>query len=131
MIQTTTIKENVISAIGKYLLDKSVATELGEAIFYDKGDVFFFYYHNDSCVAFAALNRSGSKARLKYIYVDNEYRGNGVFSELLEAIYDVAKDEGKGEITATSTMMALPMYERKGWEVTKEWKNYANIKKQL
>jgi N-acetylglutamate synthase-like GNAT family acetyltransferase len=115
---------SVIELIGSFAMDRSVIKELGEAVVFDEFDTFYIKEMDSKVVAFAAIT---GKAFIKYIYVDRNKRGLGLFSDLLKAI---EKDHQGLLIKAVSTKMALPMYLAKGYTLTKSFSNYFKIQKQ-
>lgn len=128
MVQIAGKPETVAKILGDILLSKKVFTELGEPILFEQGDRFFFEMHGRYCRGFAALSSSG---KLKYMYVLEAERGKGLFSTLLASVEEMALSLKVFKIKATATASALPLYQKKGYEVTKSFTNFHNIEKVL
>lgn len=124
MIRKYVDAPSVIELIGSFAMDKQVISELGEPITFEEFDTFYIKEMNSQVVAFAAVN---GNAFIKYIYVIQNKRGLGLFSDLLKAI---EKDHQWLLIKAVATKMALPLYQAKGYTVTKSFTNYFKIQKQ-
>ena len=122
-------KKSIHEKVAPFAMRRDVFKELGEPILIDEGDVFFIKKDKalDIC-AFSALSRAGV---LKYMFVESSHRGNGLFSELYQYIESYAIESGIKKISAVSTAMALPMYQKKGFGVIHSYTNYHKIAKQL
>lgn len=121
-------KLDVISGLMPFLMSKQMTNELGEHPTWQDRDFYFFAERRGSAIAFACLSAGG---RLKYVYTHPAHRRQGCFTLLVDAAEAHAKRDGMRRIVATATDMALPYYLRRGYEVTKGWKKYHNITKEL
>jgi GNAT superfamily N-acetyltransferase len=128
MIQIAKNPETIARVLGAILLSKEVVSELGESVVFDEGDRFFFEMHGKYCIGFACLSEKG---KLKYMYVLKSERGKGIFTKLLKSVEEMALSLQLLKIKATSTALALPMYQKKGYKVTKSFTNFYNIEKVL
>lgn len=109
-------------------MNREVNKELGEPITFEKEDVFLYYVKKDvGPIGFAAFNVSKGVCFLKYMFVEKEHRGGGIFKELLDAVKDLAQDEKATHIQAISTNIGLPLYQKQGFEITKSFVNYHKI----
>lgn len=124
-------KKDILKHLADFLLEKKVFQELGEPILYEKGDVFWVKIHKGKTVGFACVFFQKDSARLKYIYVQESQRGNGFFTELYNELEKFCIDLKFQKITATCTNRALPIYQKKGWEISKSFKNYHYIFKNI
>lgn len=124
-------KKDVIKHLSNFILSEKVFKELGEPIIYNKGDVFWVKIHKGVTVGFACVSFKQSSARLKYIYVSDEHRGNSFFSEMYKEVESFCIDLKFERITAVATNQALPIYQKYGFEISKSWKNYHNIFKTI
>jgi GNAT superfamily N-acetyltransferase len=104
-------------------MDRSIYKELGEPILYDVGDI---WIDNSKC--FICINIKGL---LKYCYTFQEHRGKGYFSVLYTEIENYLKAQGVTEIKTVATKQAKPIYEKLGYNTTKEFINYFKMTKQL
>lgn len=131
MITTTNKKDEIVTSLFDYILDKEVFTELGEPLLYDDKILFFLKKEGVKTIGFAAIEQKDKTAILKYFYVTPSKRKTGVFSELYAALEKHCLESKAQVIKAVSTNMALEAYKSKGFVVTKSWINYHNIQKQL
>lgn len=119
---------DVLMWMTPWLMLKDMRDELGEHPVWENGDTYFFIANDETPVSFACLSCGG---KLKYAYTDSSMRGRGYFSTLMQVMEEYALSIGHKRITATATDAALPLYIKRGWTATKNWKKYHNIAKQL
>lgn len=127
-IDRANTRTHVIAMLMPWMMSKDMRDELGEHPVWDNGDAYFFIVEGGSAVSFICLSCAG---RLKYAYTDKSHRGRGCFSMLMQVMEGEANRSGHKRLTATATNAALPHYIKRGWVVTKSWKKYHNITKQL
>lgn len=128
MISILRKPESIASKLAGLLLSREVFKELGEPILFDEGDAFFVKEASGRVVGFSAISKDGF---LKYMYVVSDCRKMGLFSEMYEAVETAAQAFGFSAIRAVSTGMALPIYQKKGFEITHSYTNYFKIKKDI
>lgn len=64
-------------------------------------------------------NRQGEWLNIKYLWVSDEIRGNGLGGQLMRAAEDEARKQGcKHALVDTFSFQARPFYEKQGYEVT-------------
>lgn len=127
-IRTEDNRLDAIFGLMPFLMSRQMTSELGEHPIWQGGDFYFFADKDGSAIAFACLSASG---RLKYVYTHPDHRRQGCFTLLVGAAEVHAKSAGLRRIVATATDMALPYYLRRGYTVTRGWKKYHNITKEL
>jgi GNAT superfamily N-acetyltransferase len=115
-------KQEIINKIANYSTDRKVFNELGEALFYDEGDVWIFLDNSFGCL-------NGSK--LKYLYTESEYRSQGKGSEVLNQIDQYCKSNGVKEIKTVAPISRQSFYEKRGWKVTKTYSKWIKINKTI
>ncbi len=83
-------------------------------------DVFFCMLEKDSVIGTAALKRfDGSEAELKALYLDKDYRGKGLGSELMNKVVLAAGELGYKSIVLDSMSQykaARRLYEKTGFK---------------
>jgi len=131
MVTIVRDKAKVVELLFDFILSKKVNTSLGEPVVFEENDAFIGKLVNEKCIGFACVNILGKIATLKYFYIDDQHRGNGYFSELLRTVQDFCEAHSAKKIVAVSTNIALPMYQAKGFVVTKQRVNFHTIEKQI
>ena len=124
MILLAKTKEQCLSLLSEFILDRGIAKELGEAIFFDEGDFFYIKSVKGRSIGFAAINVK-KNTTLKYMYVLPEFRGNGYFGELHKALFK----DCRGKIKLVATDSALPIYQKYGYQIEKSFVNYHKLSK--
>jgi len=66
----------------------------------------------------SSRNPGGTQAYLHNMYVEEEYRGRGVATALLDHIFSVCRMRGIRRVTLHATDMGRPIYERMGFEMS-------------
>lgn len=121
-MRVLTTYDEVVAALADFVMRPEVHRELGEGLTFFDGDRFVVMDDGLRCIAFACLSKAN---KIRYVYVRPELRGQGLFGVLMDSVEQMAD----GRITATATDMALRLYLRRGFVVTKSWKKYHNITK--
>lgn len=63
---------------------------------------------------------TGKRAHVMNVYVDENYRRQGIARKMMELLLDEAKDRGVTEISLDATEKGRLLYEALGFEVSKE-----------
>ena len=66
-------------------------------------------------------NKSGKKAYITNIYTKQNYRGQGIATNLLEKLVDEVKTLGISKIWLGASKMGRPVYKKFGFKETDEW----------
>ena len=88
----------------------------------DPNTLFLVAYHGNKMVGCSTLQtdpRKGAKFRIRGMAVDSEYQNNGIGSKIVEMLQDYAKERKTG-IWCNARIRAVPMYERRGFEIVSE-----------
>lgn len=63
---------------------------------------------------------SGKRAHIMNVYTRNNYRRQGIASQMMKILIDEAKERGITEISLDATEMGRPLYEKCGFSRTEE-----------
>jgi len=128
MIQESQHQPIIANLLKDYTFDSTVFKELGEPLIYHEGIKFLFWIENSKVLSFIGYSEKNRKCKLRYAYTHPDHRNKGHFSKLIEEMEEFTYC---GTVEATATKSALHIYLKRGYIVTKEFKNYAKIKKSL
>jgi len=118
----------VVRCLEPYMMDRMMASELGEHPTWSDGDTYFCISIGGAVVSFACLSGTG---KLRYVYTAPSHRKNGYFSTLIQIVEEHALSVGVKRISATATDAAIDHYTKRGYRITNSWKKYHNIEKHL
>ena len=106
-------------------IPKKMREEAGKAglDFYGTRQVTFGYYIDGKLVAFCGYRptREEGVCRFKNGWVEPEYRGMGLYSQLDKVRMESVKDEGYTKIVAKTTPMMTPIYRKRGWHIKRNF----------
>lgn len=63
---------------------------------------------------------SPTKAQIRYMTVEDDYRGQGIGTEILKALEEKLTENGATEIILKARENAVSLYEKQGYEIYKE-----------
>ncbi|RDW20919.1 GNAT family N-acetyltransferase [Oceanobacillus chungangensis] len=66
-------------------------------------------------------NKSGKKAYITNMFTKENYRGQGIATNLLTNLVDVAKESGISKIWLGASKLGRPVYKKFGFKETDEW----------
>ena len=66
-------------------------------------------------------NKSGKKAYITNMYTKENYRGQGIATNLLTKLVDEAKNSGISKIWLGASKLGRPVYKKFGFKETDEW----------
>jgi ribosomal protein S18 acetylase RimI-like enzyme len=66
-------------------------------------------------------NKSGIKAYITNMYTKENYRGQGIATNLLTKLVDEAKNSGVSKIWLGASKLGRPVYKKFGFKETDEW----------
>lgn len=66
-------------------------------------------------------NKTGNKAYVTNMYTKEDYRGQGIATNLLTKLVDEVKDAGITKIWLGASKMGRPVYKKFGFQETDEW----------
>ena len=80
---------------------------------------FLVAYHDEQMVGCSTLqtdSRKGAKFRIRGMAVHPEFQNLGIGSKIVEMLQEYAKENGSG-IWCNARIRAVPMYQRRGFEI--------------
>ena len=86
------------------------------------------YYENDILIGIAGYEEKNKKAILRCTYVLRDYRGKGIYGELVRYRLDILKSKGFNVVESTCTEKSLYYHLRRGAKIIKSYKKYTKIK---
>jgi len=66
-------------------------------------------------------NKTGKKAYITNMYTKEEYRGQGIGTNMLDRAVNEAKDAGISKIWLGASELGRPVYKKYGFKETDEW----------
>lgn len=87
----------------------------------------FVYEKDEKVIGFYIISCISDLVEIFTIAIDKDYRGQGIGSELLEHLIQVAKDNGAKEIwleASTRNEAAVNLYQKYGFNIQSTRKNY-------
>ncbi len=111
-------KDNKVfwSLAGWFFASREVEKEIGAPIHNDSGMVWIVAEIDGHCVGLAALQIKKTTGHLKHAYVCPEWRGQGIYKQLLKARMEYMIDKGITEIISTCNDNSLPILLKYGFE---------------
>lgn len=101
----------------------------GENKFFKRGEKAWGLFIDEECIAFAGINidpylegNDGSVGRVRHVYVNQKYRGQGLSKVLVKIVLDHAKNYFKVVRLSTNNPIARHLYESFGFTDTGETK---------
>lgn len=98
-------------------MNKRVIKELGEPLIYEDGDIWYVWENGFGCK---------NRERLKFLYVDPEFRGFGLGKTILKDL-----QKGSESLFTICPISTLGFYEKQGFKPVKTFKNWVHIRKNI
>jgi len=118
------------SILGPYLSRREIVAELGFPVYDDPGKIWFVAMDNNQVAGFVGLRLRREKAIFCSDYVRPEYRGQHIYDRLMTE--RIAFVTGKALMAAAVvTKVGRHAYERHGFTVTRERRNYTDMSRSL
>lgn len=125
-------KENFYNMVGPFLGNRQAAKDLGMPVWNDPGREWVIAIVNGCPAACSSIEfgKSG-RATLKSAWVQKEFRGQGIYTELLRRRIDIAQAQGVKILSATATSLSLEILLRHGFRQTGSKGKYFLLQKEV
>lgn len=120
--------EKFCRAIGMAALNDRIAKELGIHLSSNPGQLWFVATEKDFNIGFCSMKTKGNILYLCHDYVYPMNRERGIYRELFSfRDHYIRMHFPSVTLTAVVTKSALPTYLKKGFQITKQSKNFTHV----
>ena len=130
-IRTNRNEKDFYALMGKFFGSRQVAKDLGMPMWDDPNREWLLCLDNDRPVACGSIEIKGENAVMKSGWVEEGYRGKGVYNTLFELRMQLAKDSGVKIMRATVTEKSKNTFIRQGFRNNGMRGKYYMMKKEL
>ncbi len=123
---------NIGQLLGWFAMSREVSKEMdGYPILTDKDTTWFVAHMKLDVIGFGAIKWMKSHAILTYSYVVPEFRKKGIHKRLLDDRIAHIVSKGMKLVKADCTKASLGNFKRLGFTVSKEFRNWTKVEKEL